>query len=839
MDGVDSPARCAKNPGPRPRRTGPWFGALAGAWAMAHVVASGLAAAPGQLAPPAAGSAPPAERKALIDTYCLRCHSDRTKSGGLSLASFDLQHPERQAEIAEKVILKVRTGMMPPGGMPRPNEEVLTGFAALLERDIDRAAAERPNPGRPYLHRLNRTEYFNSIRDLLDLDVSSMSLLPADDSSQGFDNNAAVLGTSPTLLEAYVRAAGRISRLAVGDARMKPIVETYRLAQSYSQLRHVEGTPIGTRGGMSVVHNFPADGDYVFKMTLYFTTNTFLFGSTGYGEQLEVSVDGERVALLDVDPLMKVDEDLRTPPIRLTAGPKTVSAAFLRKAAGPVDDFVRPYERSLADPFTGQIPGLTSLPHLKDMGVMGPFKPTGVGPTPSRARIFSCRPAAVANERACATEILTTLARRAFRGPVARPTLDNLLAAYDRGRADGGFETGIQQALQLILASPQFVFRFERTPAGVAPGDDFRITDLELASRLSYFLWSSSPDDELIEAASRGELRRPGTLEAQVRRLLAHPRAQALAQNFAGQWLYLRNLKSLHPDGLLYPDSDENLFNSMRRETELLFQSIIDEDRNVLDLLTADYTFVDERLAKHYGIPNVMGNRFRRVRVTDENRFGLLGHGSILAVTSFSNRTSPVVRGKWVLEQLLGAEVPVPPPNVPLLPENTENVKLQTVRERLESHRKMAQCASCHRVMDPIGFALENFDAVGAWRDQDSGYPVDASGQLTDGTRIDSPASLRQALLKRSDAFMTGFTRRLLTYALGRGLDAADMPTVRAINRDVAAQGNRFGAVVLAIVNSVPFQMRRAEAGATSNQAAVAHPRLPGAAGSGGGRPAE
>lgn len=797
------------------------FGVVAMSGALVYAASEDSRLAVGQPQPAAAQIG----RTELVDTYCARCHNDRLKSGGLILSSFDLQHPDQNPEIAEKIILKVRTGMMPPGGMPRPSESVLADFTAALERDVDRAAQRLPNPGRPLLHRLNRTEYYNSVRHLLDLDVGATSLLPPDDSSQGFDNIAAVLSTSPALMEAYVRAAGRISRLAVGDPRMKPIVETYRLAQSFSQLRHVEGTPIGTRGGTSVVHNFPADGNYIFKMTLYFTTNTFLFGSTGSGEQIEVAVNGERVALLDVDPLMKVDEDLRTPAIPIKAGPQTISASFIKRAAGPVDDFVRPYERSLADPFTGQIPGLTSLPHLKDVGIMGPFDATGVSPTPSRAKIFSCYPDAAAREVSCATEILSTLARRAFRAPVSESTLRSLMSAYQRGREEGDFDSGIRFGLQLIIASPQFVFRFERTPTGVAPGSDFKVSDLELASRLSYFLWSSGPDDELIDIAARGALRHPGMLERQVRRMLEHPRAEALAKNFAGQWLYLRNLKSLHPDGLLFPDSDENLFNSMRRETEMLFQSIVDENRNVLDLLTADYTFVDERLAKHYGIPNVMGNRFRRVALTDPNRFGLLGQGSILAVTSFSNRTSPVVRGKWVLEQLLGAEVPVPPPNIPLLPENTENVKLQTVRERLEGHRKMPQCASCHKVMDPIGFALENFDAVGAWRSHDSGYLVDATGELADGSKVDSPASLRQAVLNRSDAFLANFTKKLLTYALGRGLEPYDMPVVRAINRDAAGNDNRFESLVLAIVGSTPFQMRRAEVETTSNQVAATRSR--------------
>ena len=770
------------------------------------------------------GGMPASGRQELVNQYCVGCHSDRTRSGGFAFSTLDLANPGRNSDLAEKVILKLRTGMMPPGGAPRPSDENVKAFASALEREVDRVAGVRPNPGRPLLHRLNRTEYHNSVRDLLGIDLGRASLLPPDDASQGFDNIAAVLSTSPTLMEAYVRAAGKISRLAVGDPRMKPIVETYRLAQNFSQMRHVDGTPTGTRGGMAVVHNFPTDGEYSFKMTLYFTTNTFLFGSTGKGEQIEVAVNGERVALLDVNPLMKVDEDLRTPLITIKAGPQTISAAFLKKSDGPVDDFVRPYEQTLADPFTGQIPGLTSLPHLKDLGIIGPMNPTGVSPTPSRTKIFTCYPRTPSEELPCARRIVSRLAGQAYRMPITAPALglEGLMKAYQQGREDGDFDSGIRMALQLILASPQFVFRFERTPSGVAPGADYRISDLELASRLSYFLWSSAPDDELIAVAARGGLGDAATLERQVRRLLKDPRAKALAENFAGQWLFLRNLKSLHPDVILYPDSDENLFNSMRRETELLFMSVVDEDRSVLDLLTANYTFVDERLAKHYRIPNVLGNRFRRVPLTDPNRFGLLGQGSILSVTSFSNRTSPVVRGKWVLEQLLGAEVPVPPPNVPLLAENIENVKLRSVRERLEEHRKNPSCASCHRAMDPIGFALENFDAVGSWRTHDSGFPVDASGELLDGTKVGSPIALRQAILLRSDAFMASFTRKLLTYALGRAVEPSDMPVVRAINRDAAKSESRFVSVVLGVIKSPPFQMRRAQSTATSTEVPVA-----------------
>ena len=749
-------------------------------------------------------------QRALVSQYCAGCHSDKVKSGGFSFTTLDLASPDRNAAQAERVILKLRTGMMPPAGLPRPNSGVLQSFSAAIESGIDQAAALHPNPGRPSLHRLNRTEYRNSIRDLLGLDINVESLLPADDMSHGFDNMAEVLNISPALMEGYLRAAGKISRLAVGDALMKPGTDTYHLSQSYSQLRHVEGTPIGTRGGISVIHNFAADGEYIFKMTMYFTTNTFLFGSTGKGEQLEVAVNGERAALFDVNPLMKVDEDLRTPPIQVKAGPQKITASFVRKADGPVEDILQPIERSLGNIYAGQDPGLTSLPHLRDLSITGPFHASGVSETPSRRKIFACRPATPAQELPCAKKILSTLARQAYRAPVSEADLEDLLSAYQTGRNTRDFESGIRVALELMLAHPEFVFRFERTPPGVEPGTNYRVSDLELASRLSYFLWSSAPDDELITLGSQGKLRDHKILEQQVRRMLTDARSGALAKNFAGQWLYLRNLKDAQPDVYLYPDSDENLFNSMQRETELLFSSVMREDRNILDLLTANYTFIDERLAKHYGIPGIQGNEFRRVALTDPNRFGLLGQGSILTVTSYGNRTSPVVRGKWVLEQILGVSPPLPPPNVPPLKENVDGAKPKSVRARLEEHRTNEPCASCHRIFDPIGLSLENFDAVGVWRTQDLGEPIDAAGKLVDGTTVDSPAKLRTALLHYSDAFIRNFTAKLMTYALGRGVDYTDMPTVRSIDKQAARDDNKFVSIVMGIVNSAPFQMRQA-----------------------------
>ena len=751
--------------------------------------------------------------RAVVSQYCAGCHNDKVQSGGVSLARLDFGHVENEAELAEKMIRKLRAGLMPPAGARRPGTPTLNAVASALESALDAAAASSPNPGRPALHRLNRFEYANSVRDLLALDVDPATLLPPDDSSHGFDNMAEVLNMSPTLMEAYVRAAGKISRLALGDPSMSPIVETYHIPQSFSQTDHVPGTPFGTRGGMVARHNFPMDADYIFKMSFYYSSIGPVFGASQPkgAQKIEVAINGERVALLDFDPDMKVSDDLRTPPIAIKAGPQTVSVSFLTTSSGPVDDFVMPFQQALADLSTGHIAGLTALPHVRDVGIQGPYNATGVGDTVSRRTILSCRPTGPADEIACARNVISTLARRAYRRPVAASDVDGLMTLYRAGRLKGDFESGIRVAVQGIVADPQFVFRFERTPADAAPGANFRVTDVELASRLSYFLWSSAPDDELGELAAQQKLRDPAVLERQVRRMMADPRAQSLTTNFAEQWLGLRNLNDMQPDVYLFPDWDQNLTRSMRRETQLFFSSIMAEDRDVTDLLQANYTFVDERLAKHYGIPNIKGSRFRRVTLTDETRFGLLGHASVLTATSLANRTSPVSRGKWILEQILGVKAPVPPPNVPALKENTEGGKPLTVRDRLEQHRRVEPCASCHKIMDPLGFALEGFDAVGAHRLRDGAYPIDASGQLYDGTKVDGPVSLRRALVDRSDVFVRNFTQNLLTYALGRGVEYYDMPAVRAIARDAAANQNRFSSLVVGIVNSVPFQMRRAE----------------------------
>ena len=747
----------------------------------------------------------------LTVRYCVACHNDASKSGGLSLKRLNASHPEQNAAEWEKVIVKLRAGMMPPSGAPRPDAAAIDSFASSLEEALDNASAAHPNPGRPALHRLNRFEYANSVRDLLDVEVDPAAYLPADDMSHGFDNMAEVLNVSPTLMEGYIRAAGRISRMALGDPGMKPIVETYHVPSTLSQVRHLEGAPFGTRGGIVAHHNFPADGEYVFRISLYFTTNTLVYGTFQKGEQIELAVNGERVALLDFNPAMKVDDDLRTPPIKVKAGPQTISAAFIQKASGPVEDLLAPYEHSLGDLFAGRTIGITALPHVRDLGIDGPYRVTGVSDTPSRHRIFGCRPASAGDELPCARQIVSALARRAYRKPLVDADLEDLLSAYQSGRNSGSFETGIRQALQLILANPQFVFRFERAPSDAAPGTNYPVSDLELASRLSYFLWSSAPDEELLNLASNRKLRDPAVLERQVTRMLADKRADALATSFAGQWLALRNLDDAQPDLFLYPNFSRNLLQSMRRETELFFEYIMHEDRPITELLTANYTFVDELLAKLYGIPNVEGERFRRVAITDENRRGLLGQASILTVTSYANRTSPVVRGKWVMDTLLGAPPPKPPANVPPLKENIAGAKPLPVRARLEEHRSNPVCASCHKMMDPIGFALENFDALGAWRWNDSGFAVDATGQLVDGTKVDGPASVRRSLVGHFDAFIRTFTEKLLTYALGRGVEYYDMPTVRAIDREAASQGNRFSSFILGIVRSTPFQMRRAE----------------------------
>ena len=660
------------------------------------------------------------------------------------------------------MVRKLRAGMMPPAGVRRPEDAALAGLAATLETRLDAAAATNPNPGRRSFQRLNRAEYERSIRDLLALDVSAGDYLPLDTKSANFDNIADVQLLSPTLMNGYLRAASEISRLAVGDPTASPIEVAYKVTRWVSQREHVEGAPYGSRGGVSEIHTFPADGEYVFRVSFHHETTGDLFGS-GRGalhsaenpEQIEISVDGERVALLDIDRWMHVSDpdgvNLWTDPTQVGAGPHRISAAFIRRFDGPAQDLISPHEWSLSSTSVANAYGFTSLPHLRDFAVRGPFDATGVSDTPSRSRIFTCRPATLDNARPCARTIIERTGGAAYRRPLTSSNIEGLMALYDAGEAEGGFESGVRMALEGILASPHFVFRFEEPPIDLRPTDSFAISDQDLASRLSFFLWAGGPDPELLRLARERRLSEPDVLTRQVRRMLADARAEALATRFAAQWLRLPDLDALHPDVRTYPDFDEQLKQAMRRETELFFHHLVQEDRSLLELLTADYTFVNERLAKHYGIPGLVGTRFRRVTFPDdEPRRGLLGHGSVLALTSHADRTSPVLRGKWVMEVLLGS--PPPPPNVPALEETAaaEEGRLLSVRERMELHRASPACSSCHRMMDPIGLALEHYDVTGAWRIRDNGGTIDAAGELYDGTPVESAADLRTALINGS-----------------------------------------------------------------------------------------
>jgi hypothetical protein len=753
------------------------------------------------------------DQAALVDQYCSDCHSPELKSGNLSLTDLDLQHPDQNIDVAEKVIRKVGVAMMPPPGKPRPDPAVLKLFVSSLASDVDTAAALHPVVINPSLHRLNRTEYANSVRDLLSVDVDAEKLLPPDALSHGFDNMSDVLTLSPTLMDAYVSAAGKISREAVGDRNAVALTATYDVPRVVSQDRHIEGTPIGTRGGISVVHLFPADGKYTFKVSFYFSLDGPIFGGLlAKSEQLEISVNGVRAALIPLNAKITKFDDLRTPPIDVKAGPQRISAAFLPIADGPVEDSVEPTGMSLIDLNQATLGGLTKFPHLHELSIIGPTQVAGISETPSRKLIFSCYPTTTAEEKPCARKIVARLAVAAYRRPVSAEEITGLMKLYDVGYADGGFEGGISVGIQAILASPSFIYRFERTRVQVAQhaASTYNLTDLELASRLSYFLWSAPPDQTLLTIAEQSRLHLPNVMQAQVKRMLADPRSMSLSTNFAGEWLHLQNLKGVLPDAYLFPNYDKTLGNSMREETELFFNSVVHDDQSVLTLLNANYTYVNGPLARLYGIPNVLGNRFRRVQLTDENRFGLLGQASILTLTSASNRTSPVIRGKYVMEVFLGTPPP-PPPAAQQLPEHGSNGSVQTVRQRLEEHRQNPTCAGCHKFMDPIGFALENYDPIGGWRTLDAGAPIDSSGQLYDGIKLNSPASLRKALLVHCDAFISTFTENLFAYGVGRVLHPTDMPAIRAIEREAAAHGDTFSSIVLGIANSDSFRMRSVE----------------------------
>ena len=795
--------------------------AISGLWAANPQTAGPKQQTPsGQTSAALSAAAPSAAtERAVLDRYCVTCHNERAKAAGLeparklTLDRRDLAHVGEEAEVWEKVVRKLRAGMMPPSGARRPDPATLEALVAWLEQELDRnAVTHLPPPG---LHRLNRTEYANVIRDLLAFEVDAAKFLPSDDSTHGFDNMAGTLVMTPALVEAYLSAAGKISRLAVGDVTAQTQT-VYRVPEDTSQDYHIEGLPFGTRGGLLIAHEFPADGEYVFKIfpvNLGNMDNNRAFGEVT-GEKLEVLVDGERVHLFDWDkelgrgPAVHGGADARVP---LKAGLHNVGVTFLATNYAPGNDLNRHFLRATLE--TGGLPGFTFFPHVGKVRIDGPYDSKGADDTASRRRIFVCRPAGASDERACAERIISTLARRAFRRPATAEDVATLMEFYQQGRKDGNFDHGIEMALRRLLADPEFIYRKEAEPDSVAPGKTYRISDLELASRLSFFLWSSIPDDELIELARQEKLRDPAALERQVRRMLADPRSEALVTNFTGQWLNLRGLQSQVPVPFLFPDFDDNLREAMRRETELFFDSIVREDRNIVELLNADYTFVNERLARHYGMPDIYGSQFRRVALGEQfdMRRGLLGKAALMTVSSQPGRTSPVQRGKWVLQTFLGVSPPDPPPNVPdLKPKKndvTGNAKDPTMRQQMEEHRSVEPCASCHKIMDPIGFSLENFDAVGTWRTEDGGVPIDASGQLVDGTRLNGPATLRQALLRYSDQYVRTVTEKLLTYAIGRGVESHDMPVVRSIVRDAAPTGYRFSSLVTGIVRSAPFQM--------------------------------
>jgi mono/diheme cytochrome c family protein len=761
---------------------------------------------------PKTPSATAATERALLDQYCVTCHNDKLKTANLSLEKLDLATAGDHPELWEKVIRKLRAGVMPPPGIRRPPLAEYEGLRDWLEAEMDRKSAAHPNPGSVVLHRLNRTEYANAIRDLLDLEIDPAAYLPSDDAARGFDNVAGSLTISPTLLEAYTTAATRIARMSVGYWK-SPTLANYIAAGDTSQNQYIEGLPLNTRGGLLITHNFPADGEYKFEI------QNFGLGKYTPGEKIEFLVDGERVELFDyvgvgLSQGMQADADgsiAMTVPVK--AGSHKVGVTFLATNYRPTLDLIKQYERKSLE--NNSIPQLQYYPAIGLLRIQGPFGASRPEDSKSMRKVFSCRPSATISEDACAKQILTTLAKQAYRRPVTPLDMESLTNFYVEGRKGGTFEDGIELALRRLLTSPQFLVRAEKEPANLAFDKTYRITDLELASRLSFFLWSSGPDDTLINLAAQNRLSNPVVLEQQVKRMMADPRSDALVTNFADQMLYLRNLAATSPDGVYYPHWDDELRKGFRRETEMLFESIMREDRNVLDLLTANYTFVNERLAKHYGIPNVFGGQFRRVTLGPnmDYRRGLLGQGSFLSVTWVQNfRTSPVKRGVWILENILGTPPPEPPPNVPPLEDSVAGAgKVLTLREQMSLHRKNEPCASCHKLMDPIGFALENFDADASWRTKqggNGGVPIDATVELWDGTKVNGPAELRQRLLYYSPQFVRMVTEKMMTFALGRGVEHYDMPVIRSIVRDSEKNNYKFSSLVMGVIKSAPFQTR-------------------------------
>ena len=763
-------------------------------------------------------SSPAAQQRAVLNRYCVTCHNQELKTAGLMLDNLDVENISEGAELWEKVLGKLRAGAMPPAGMPRPDKPTADALVAWLETELARKATAKPNPGRPAIQRLNRAEYTNAIRDLLEVDIDGASLLPADDVSYGFDNIGDVLSVSTMLMERYLSAARKVAQLAIGDSTMRS--DTYDVHRFLVQKDRIsEDLPFGSRGGMAIRHFFPLDGDYVIKIHLRRDFSGEEILGIDEPHQLDVRLDGTRIKLFKVggeqdtpgsdaekDPVEYRRRGDRGLEVRFPAeaGKRLVGVTFVQETTVPEGIF-QPRLAGIETKYWRDNP--ISVTRVT---ISGPYDFKGRGETPSRRRIFLCRPTGSEDEEACAKKILSALARRAFRRPVTEVDVRTLLSLYKQVQSSQGFEAGIGMALRAILVSPEFLFRIERDPAGVAPDTAYRVSDLELASRLSFFLWSSIPDDQLLDLAATGKLKDPVVLEEQVRRMLGNSRSQALVDNFAGQWLYLRNMRLVTPEQSVFPTFDENLRHAFQRETELFFESMLREDRSVMDLLTADYTFVNERLARHYQIPNIYGSHFRRVTLSDEHRKGLLGQGSILTVTSYANRTSPVLRGKWLLENMLGTPPPPPPPNVPALKDRGEDGEALSVRERMEQHRADPACASCHEVMDPLGFALENFDGIGRWRiTSEANTPIDASGVLPDGTQFEGPVGLRGLLVSRRQQFVMTVTERLLTYALGRGVENYDAPAVRKIIQEAAPSDYRWSSIIMGIVKSVPFQMRR------------------------------
>jgi len=815
-----------------------------------------------RLQPSSSAVSPVAEYRTVINSYCVGCHNETVRAAGFLLDQVDVERASEVPEVWEKVVKKLRTRAMPPLGMPRPDEATYDALVNYLETTLDRAAEVAPDPGRPVIHRLNRVEYANAVRDLLDVSVEGESLFPAEDSGKGFDNLAALLTVSPLLMERYMSAAAKISRLAVGDPAARPAGETYQAAQNLRGSRGTvitvqdervsEDVPFGSRGGIAIRHHFLADGEYHIKIQLQMDGNYYLRGLLGEPHQLDVFLDGKKVQSFSVggehraasgalhtrdgniyigEPAQQEYEYMAGGDLEGTfqakAGQRLVGVVFRKKVYEPegiLELFPRQMNRDIGN-FKGGDPGIGTVT------ITGPYNPSGVGDTLSRRKIFTCSPESrpspelpiqrvsfgagnVGNEsqeESCAREILSRLARRAYRRPVSGGEIEALLGLYRAGRREEGFEEGIRMALQGLLVSPGFLFRIEQDPPGLASHTAYPVSNLELASRLSFFLWSSIPDERLLGVAEAGQLRDPEILKEQARRMLADKRSQALVTNFSGQWLYLRNVPLRLPNTRIYPDFDDELRQAFQRETELFFGSMLREDHRVTDLLDADYTFLNQRLAEHYGIPNIYGSHFRRVTLVDENRRGLLGQGSFLLVTSRNNRTAPVLRGKWVLENLLGTPPPPPPPDVPALNEKREDVQNMTMRQRTEAHRANPACAACHVQMDPIGFALENFDGVGKWRTSEAGVAIDVSGEFPDGTRFDGPIELRKVLVGRQEQLAQTITEKLLTYALGREVEAHDMPAVRKILREAAPGGYRWSSLISGVIESVPFQMRRSQ----------------------------